>query len=171
MGKAARVLGLGALYLLATFFVLKGALGALGSADYLRYMLIDGTRVDMWTVLSAITVPARSWRWPGQAGAAPMTETPKPVVTIDCQGLATPAAFWQAYIDAARPAHAEHFGSNLDALWDALEGGGPGWPGDVRLVFANVSALEPFTTAGGDSFLEAFRGLVADVTQIEVELT
>jgi hypothetical protein len=56
MEKAARALGLGVLYLLAALFALKEALGAFGSAEYLRYMLIDGTVVDMWTVLSAITV-------------------------------------------------------------------------------------------------------------------
>lgn len=56
-------------------------------------------------------------------------------------------------------------------LWDALEAGGPGWPGEVRLVLTNASALEPFTTAGGGSFLEALRRLAADVTQMEIQLT
>lgn len=56
MEKAARALGLGVLHLVAAFFALKGLLGALGCAEYLRYMLMDGTVVDMWAVLSAITV-------------------------------------------------------------------------------------------------------------------
>ncbi|WP_454718259.1 hypothetical protein [Caulobacter segnis] len=56
MGKAAKALGLGVFYLVAAFFALKGILGALGCAEYLRYMLVDGTIVDMWAVLSAITV-------------------------------------------------------------------------------------------------------------------
>lgn len=99
-----------------------------------------------------------------------MTTDPKPIITIDCHGITTPAAFWQAYVDAARPAHAEAFGRNLDAFWDAVEAGAPGDPGDVRLVFTNVSALEPLMTAGGGSFLEALRGLAADVTRIEIEL-
>lgn len=56
MEKAAKALGLGVFYLLAAYFALKGILGALGCAEYLHYLLTRGTVVDMWAVLSTITV-------------------------------------------------------------------------------------------------------------------
>lgn len=58
MAKAARALGLGAFYLLAAYFALGGALGVVGCVEYLHYEVTRGTVVDIWTVLSAISVTA-----------------------------------------------------------------------------------------------------------------
>jgi ribonuclease inhibitor len=74
-------------------------------------------------------------------------------IHIDCANIESADAFWQRYLDVVQPDGGEMFGRNLDAFWDAVEGGGPGWPGDVELVFTNSRLLEPLKTAGGASFL------------------
>ena len=43
----------------------------------------------------------------------------------------------------AEPEGASYFGCNLDAFWDALNGG-PGWPGEVELKFINTMRLKYF---------------------------
>ena len=62
-------------------------------------------------------------------------------VVIDCAGVQTEDEFWQRYLDAANPEGRERFGKNLDAFWDAIERGGPGWPGHVGLELVNATAL------------------------------
>lgn len=50
-------------------------------------------------------------------------------------------AFWLAYLAATKPESAGYFGCNLDAFWDALNGG-PGWPGKCQLRFVNTEGLK-----------------------------
>jgi len=92
-------------------------------------------------------------------------------ITIDCSGTRSPDEFWQRYVDAANPAASELFGRNLDAFWDAIQGGGPGCPGDVKLVFTHSDSLASFLTNGGGSFLTELREIAASATRIEVKLT
>jgi RNAse (barnase) inhibitor barstar len=92
------------------------------------------------------------------------------IVRIDCTGVEAPDAFWQRYLAAANPVGAERFGRNLDAFWDAIEGGGPGWPGDVRIVVTNSEALSRLQTAGGGSFLQELRRIADEAKAISIEL-
>ena len=92
-------------------------------------------------------------------------------IVIDCSGVSSPGDFWQRYLDAARPEGEEHFGRNLDAFWDALEGGGPGWPGEVRLAFSHTDALSELRTAGGASLLDGLRRVAEEATRIEVQFS
>ncbi|WP_242919431.1 barstar family protein [Caulobacter sp. CCUG 60055] len=62
------------------------------------------------------------------------------------------------------------FGRNLDAFWDAVEHQGPGWPGEVQLVFTNTAALAGLRTAGGGSLLDGLRRIAAEATRIAVRL-
>jgi hypothetical protein len=55
--------------------------------------------------------------------------------------VASEAEFWDRYVEATNPLGKASFGRNLDAFWDAVEGGGPGWPGDVALIFKNAASL------------------------------
>jgi len=84
-------------------------------------------------------------------------------VTVDCSGITSTDEFWQCYVDAARPEEAASFGRNLDALWDAVEGGGPGWPGEVRLVFKSTENLE-------SGLLEGLRRIARETTHIVIEV-
>ena len=93
------------------------------------------------------------------------------IVVVDCSSVSTVEAFWQAYVDAAEPEEAKVFGRNLDALWDAVEGGGPGWPGDVKLVFTHTRTLANLRTPGGGSFLKALQEIARDATRLEIEVT
>ena len=61
--------------------------------------------------------------------------------TIDCALLKDEGAFWQAYLAATEPEGAGYFGRNLNAFWDALNGG-PGWPGECQLMFINTASLK-----------------------------
>jgi len=70
--------------------------------------------------------------------------------------------FWQRYLTAAQPDGAAFFGRNLDAFWDAVEGGGPGWP-NAKLIIKNTADLEP-------AFLDKLRRIANDATQTEIEL-
>jgi hypothetical protein len=60
---------------------------------------------------------------------------------IDCSGFNDEADFWTAYLSTTQPEGAQFFGRNFDALWDALNAGGPGWPGECVLRFANTDVL------------------------------
>lgn len=92
-------------------------------------------------------------------------------IHIDCTGVTSPGAFWQRYLDAIAPAQAESFGRNLDAFWDAVEAGGPGWPGEARLVFTHSDALRPLQCEDGTSFLDALRRIADEATATRIELT
>jgi RNAse (barnase) inhibitor barstar len=65
-------------------------------------------------------------------------------VTIDCAGVEDEGAFWDLYLREADPEGTDYFGCNLNAFWDAIHGG-PGYPGEVKLVFLNSEILRRFT--------------------------
>lgn len=92
-------------------------------------------------------------------------------INIDCAGVRSPDELWGRYLDAARPAGGEHFGRNLDAFWDAIEGGGPGWPGQVVLAFQHTEALSDLRTSAGTSFLDGLRQIAEQATRIRVQLS
>ncbi len=91
-------------------------------------------------------------------------------IYIDCFDTRSAAEFWQRYVDAVAPDDADLFGRNLDALWDAVEGGGPGWPGEVKLLFTNTAGLAAFHVGEGVSLLEGLRRIAADASHAEIEL-
>lgn len=70
-----------------------------------------------------------------------MRRNPMRDIIVNCAGTKSEDEFWQRYLETVRPDGAVYFGRNLDAFWDAIEGGGPGWPGDVRLIFTGTEAL------------------------------
>jgi ribonuclease inhibitor len=91
-------------------------------------------------------------------------------IVIDCDGAKSAAEFWQRYIDAAKPEGASLFGRNLDAFWDAIEHGGPGWPGEVKLVLRNSSELAALEVGSGLSLLDGLRRIANEATQTSIEL-
>lgn len=91
-------------------------------------------------------------------------------ILIDCEGVTSVSDFWQRYVDAANPQGADLFGRNLDAFWDAIEHGGPGWPGDVKLVFTNSAGLAKVAAASGPPLLDGLRRIADEATRIEIEL-
>ncbi len=91
-------------------------------------------------------------------------------LSINCNGAKSAAEFWQRYVDAIDPEDARFFGRNLDAFWDAVEGGGPGWPGEVKLVFKDSAGLAAFQVDNGLSLLEGLRRIANDASQMEIEL-
>ena len=91
-------------------------------------------------------------------------------IYIDCLGAKNEAQVWQRYIDAATPDGAVMFGRNLDAFWDAVECGGPGWPGDAELVFRHSATLAAIRIGNGASFLDALRQMAGEATRTKIEL-
>ena len=89
-------------------------------------------------------------------------------VVIDCKGVTSAAEFWQLYLDTAKPSDGKLFGRNLDAFWDAVEFGGPGWPGNVELVFTHSSQLEAVEAANGRSLLDGLRNVADEATQMRI---
>jgi ribonuclease inhibitor len=89
-------------------------------------------------------------------------------VEIDCEGVITSADFWQRYIEPTQPVE-PGFGRNLDAFWDALNGG-LGYPGDCELVFKNCGALKNLTTFGGTLMLDGLRQIAVQSEAIRVIL-
>lgn len=62
------------------------------------------------------------------------------VLTIDCSEMRSEQQFWSAYLAAAGSDSEGYFGANLDAFWDALNGG-PGWPGECEIRFIKTDPL------------------------------
>ncbi|QAY78925.1 barstar family protein [Sphingosinicella sp. BN140058] len=85
-------------------------------------------------------------------------------IVIDCTDVRSAEEFWQRYLDAAKPEGAAFFGRNLNAFWDAVEGAGPGWPGDARLAFTNTTHLEP-------ALLEGLRSIAHEATHTRIDVT
>lgn len=92
-------------------------------------------------------------------------------IIIECAGVSSADEFWARYLDATEPHGAEHFGRNLDAFWDAIEGGGPGWPGEVVLTFQHAEALSDLRTSAGGSLLDGLRQVAEQATRIRVQLS
>ncbi|QNA83395.1 hypothetical protein G4G27_04785 [Sphingomonas sp. So64.6b] len=59
----------------------------------------------------------------------------------------------------------------MDAFWDAIEHGGPGWPGEAKLIFVRSSELARFPVGDGASLLDALHRLARDVTNTPIELS
>ncbi|WP_331990129.1 barstar family protein [Chitinimonas sp.] len=86
--------------------------------------------------------------------------------TIDCVHITDESAFWQAYLAATNPEGAGYFGRNLDAFWDALNGG-PGWPGECQLKFVNTASLKVLNEG---RFYVALQEIARDSELVEVRL-
>jgi RNAse (barnase) inhibitor barstar len=86
--------------------------------------------------------------------------------TVDCANLKDESAFWQAYLAVTKPEGAGYFGCNLDAFWDALNGG-PGWPGECQLKFVNTASLK---TLREGRFYQALQEIARDSELVEVHL-
>ena len=71
---------------------------------------------------------------------------------VDCQGINSEKAFWDHYVSILKPQGAEFFGRNLDAFWDAIDGGGPGFPEQEAIRFINTQDLKAIR---GGVFYEA----------------
>lgn len=61
---------------------------------------------------------------------------------LDCSQICCKADFWEIFLKVVQPEGAANFGRNLDAFWDAVSGGGPGWPGECQLTLINTEKLE-----------------------------
>lgn len=88
-------------------------------------------------------------------------------LTVDCTGISSEAEFWQRYLDIAQPDGASIFGRNLDAFWDAVEGGGPGHPGEVEVRFSNSAALSVLSNG---RFLQGLRKIARDTSKPVIKL-
>ncbi|WP_093294324.1 barstar family protein [Sphingomonas sp. NFR04] len=93
-----------------------------------------------------------------------------PTIYIDCEGVKCADDVWQRYIDAANPEGATVFGRNLDAFWDAIEHGGPGWPGPAKLVFKHSTELAALQVRRGFSLLDGLRQIADEASQTPIEL-
>ena len=64
------------------------------------------------------------------------------IVDIDCRAVACISDFWALYLLEVEP-EGESFGKNVDALWDALSAGGPGYPSKAKVLrLVNTDALK-----------------------------
>ncbi|MBB3117027.1 barstar family protein [Pseudoduganella violacea] len=64
---------------------------------------------------------------------------------LDCSKISSEGDFWRLYLETIRPDGAQVFGRNLSAFWDAVSGGGPGWPGECRIRVCNTGNLQKQT--------------------------
>ncbi len=63
-------------------------------------------------------------------------------IIVDCSQVQDEPDFWREYVRAIPPEGTEYFGRNLDAFWDAVSGGGPGYPGECLLRFIHSDRLK-----------------------------
>lgn len=59
---------------------------------------------------------------------------------LDCSSIASEDDFWSLYLETieVEPDVAVFFGRNLNAFWDAVSAGGPGWPGWCEIEVVNA---------------------------------
>jgi RNAse (barnase) inhibitor barstar len=76
-----------------------------------------------------------------------------PSVVVECADIRSEDDFWKRYLDAAQPQDRHLFGRNLNAFWDVIYRGGPGWPGEVEIVLHNSKALNLVRVRGNDRTL------------------
>ncbi|WP_425606572.1 barstar family protein [Microbulbifer litoralis] len=88
-------------------------------------------------------------------------------IIIDCQDVRDESDFWQLYIDIVRPEGADFFGRNASAFLDAISGGGPGWPGDVKLLFVHAESLSAINSG---SLLRRLQEIQLHSKRVRVEL-
>ncbi|MET3135334.1 hypothetical protein AAKU55_005642 [Oxalobacteraceae bacterium GrIS 1.11] len=69
------------------------------------------------------------------------------------------ADFWELYIAVVCPEGVECFGQNLNAFWDAISGGGPGWPGECIIELINVESF----IKRNKKFYKRFQQITQDV--------
>ena len=108
-------------------------------------------------------------RWAFPSLAQPVMYCQMRTIHIDCSDVRSVADVWQRYLDAAAPDGGETFGRNLDAFWDAVEGGGPGWPGAAKLVFVGSTALAVLRLPSGLPFLPELRRIANEATRVQIE--
>ncbi|AHL77675.1 hypothetical protein CH92_17585 [Stutzerimonas stutzeri] len=89
-------------------------------------------------------------------------------IVIDCQKVGDEEGFWQLYLETVRPEGAVFFGRNMAAFWDAISAGGPGWPGDVELLFIHAEAL---TSIEDGNFLRRLQEIQEQSPQVRVALS
>jgi RNAse (barnase) inhibitor barstar len=87
-------------------------------------------------------------------------------ITVDCSGVQTEAEFWAEYLRVAKPEGAGYFGRNLDAFWDALNGG-PGWPGECDLYFTNTDSIRSFRDG---RFYEALLKIASESSWVKLHV-
>lgn len=69
----------------------------------------------------------------------------------NCATVQTEDDFWHLYCEVIKPQGQHHFGRNLQALWDALSAGAPGWPGECQIELIHVDQFaerNPFLYSG-----------------------
>lgn len=88
-------------------------------------------------------------------------------IVINCQEVRDEEGFWQLYVETVRPEGAAFFGRNMAAFWDAIFGGGPGWPGDVELLFTNGKALSSIRNG---SLLRRLQEIQSQSSRVHVAL-
>lgn len=91
-------------------------------------------------------------------------------LTIDCHAIGDMDAFWERYVQAVGPENCVHFGRNLDALWDGLSGGGPGWPDVDHLVFQHSNALLEMPDGDGAFLLQRLGDMASRLVHMKLEL-
>ena len=97
--------------------------------------------------------------------------TKERIAIIDGAGVRSVAEFWQLYLDRTKPDAPADFGRNLDALWDAIEGGGPGCPVEFdRLHFRNLAGVIE-ADPQGLAWFEGLQKIASDATRIRITLS
>jgi hypothetical protein len=86
---------------------------------------------------------------------------------IDCHDMKCEEDFWKAYLAVVNPDGTQNFGRNLDAFWDAVSAGGPGWPGECTLRFINTDALAAWRQG---EFVSRLREIAAESTSVVIRL-
>ena len=83
------------------------------------------------------------------------------MMIIDCSSVSSIEEFWNLYVDQDAIEGKAHFGRNLDALGDALTGGGPGYPGDIDRI--RLVGSKHLMLIDGGSFYEKLVRLSKDL--------
>ncbi len=88
-------------------------------------------------------------------------------ILINCTNIDSEKGFWVAYLQHVKPDGAEYFGRNLNAFWDALSSGGPGWPGDDEGCIIRFTNTRSVKRIRGGKFYESLQEIAKELSEQE----
>ncbi len=137
----------------------------LSEEDYLNLVSINYKKLESNSCLNELLISNFIQPKSFSAWNDVLIEKERSVFTefiIDVQEIASVTEFWNKYVDVIDSEGIHYFGKNLDALWDALSAGGPGYPDSDNFII-RVSGSDSLKKFGNGDFYNSLKRIENDL--------